>query len=317
VSAKTPAWLEAALAHRQVPTKPASLMPIRAGQIRRLEPMDAGTAHSVLVLVTDTDDANACASVAVVSPEVEMGSDADFALPRATSGLPYELIVLPDVVGPAWFVQLGPELAAVNMPLNELNPAGIALRDAQDSRWAWKESILDALVALTAECRYQLLDGEPAAIADPAAFDLNLVGVEDRTCMTLATVRLLGMRSILLPTTVLRLTPVGQASPAYESFVALSETILRHTSQVISDAPAGLSEIHLERELEDDPLPRAVSALLQKLDESTRCIKITSVSSLWSQPNQDIETRFFGLLMNGKRHQMIIANADVTEACCA
>jgi hypothetical protein len=291
--------------------------PVEAGQIRRLESMDVGVADPLLVLVTETDELHACATVMVVSPEVEMGTDADLALPRDLSGLPYDLIVLPDVVGPAWFVQLGPMVGAANVITTDPSPAGIALRDMEDSRWGWKESQLDALVALTAECRYQLLDGEPTTIADPVAFDLSVVDVKERTCMTLATVRLLGTRSIQVPTAVLRLTPVGQASPAYESFVALSQTIHRHSSLVIRDAPSNADEVHFDRDLADDPLPRAVSGLLETLDESVRCIRVASVSSLWSKTNPSAETGFFELVTNGKRHQVVIFNVDFQEACCA
>jgi hypothetical protein len=278
--------------------------------------MDAGVADPLLVLITEIDELNACASVMVLSPEAEMGSESDLVLPRDVSGLPYDLIVLPDVVGPAWFVQLGPAVSAANVVPASLSPAGIALRDMADSRWTWKETQLDALVALTAECRYQLLDGEPATIADPAAFDLSVVGIKERTCMTLATVRLLGTRSIQISTTALRVTPVAPASAAYESFVALSQTIQRYPSLVIRDAPTEADVVHIDRDLVDDPLPRAVSALLEKLDESVRCIRIASVSSLWSKTNPNAEPGFFELMTNGKRHQVVITNVDFQEACC-
>lgn len=276
--------------------------------------MDAGTAEPCLVLVTGTEDPRACATVMVLSPDIEMGTDADLLLSREISGLSYDLVALPDVTGPAWFVQLGPVLGVVGVSNADLPPAGIALRDERDSRWAWKESRLDALVSLTAECRYQLLDGEAATVADPAAFDLDLVRIEDRTYMTLDTVRLLRSESIRLSAAALRLTVVGHDSPAYESYAALLQTIPRHPSLLISDISG--EQVHPGRELANDPLPGAVAALIDGLDNSVRCIRVTSVSSLWGERSPSSRTEFFELFMKGRRHQMVVTNVDRPEVSC-
>ncbi|MUM06698.1 hypothetical protein B5P44_18190 [Mycobacterium sp. CBMA 213] len=270
--------------------------------------MDAGSADPLLVLVMAVADCNASASVAVLSPEIEMGTDADLSLPRRISGLPYDLVVLPDVVGPAWFVQLGPAIAT-NVQLGALTPAGIQLRDSQDSRWSWKEGMLEALLAITAECRYQLIDGDPAAIADPAAFDLEHVGVEDRTRMTLATVRLLDVGAIRVPVAALRVAPAVSTSPAYESFMALSQAIQRRSSLLIQDEPIPILETDLLRSIVNDPLLHAVTGMSSRLDDSVRCIRVASVSALWGE-RPEPDKQVFEVVLKGKRLQVVVAHVD-------
>lgn len=317
MSQARPAWLSEAISAHRIKTAQTKPQSIKAGQIRRLDPMDAGSGQPLLVLIADTDDESACASVIVVSPEIEMGADPDLYLPRDVSTLPFDLVVLPDVVGPAWFVQLGPALNTATVEVSQLDSAGIPLRDAKDSRWHWKETILDSFVTLTAECRRQLLDGEAVTVADPAAFDLDVVGVKERACMTLTTIRMLDSESILVPTAALRATPVLQNSPAYPSFVALSESVLRHSSAVITDDSAEVVTAEIGRELAADPLPKALAALITRMDQSLRCIRVASVSSLWEETELLDGQRFFGLVLNGKRHQVIVANADRDEVHCA
>lgn len=317
MSTAKPAWLAQAIGAHHFGTAQTQTQSIGAGQIRRLEPMDAGCGDPLLVLVTDSDDESACASVVVVSPEIEMGTDADLHLPREVSNLPFDLIVLPDVVGPAWFVQLGPALNATSVAVSQLNAAGIALRDAKDSRWQWKETIHDGFVTLTAECRTQLLDGEAVTVADPAAFDLDVVDVRERACMTLTTIRMLDTDSIVIPTAALRATPVVQTSPAYASFVALSESVLRHSHAVMSDGSPDIETAEIGRELVADPLPKALAALIAQMNQSLRCIRVASVSSLWEESEALGDNRFFELILNGKRHQVIVANADLDGVRCA
>ena len=303
-----PTWLGSALSRTKPRPIAAQSISIEVGQIRRLEPMDAGSADPLLVLVIAVDDYDASTTVAVLSPETEMGTDADFLLPRETSNLPYDLVVLPDVVGPAWFVQLGPAIAT-NVQLDDLTPAGIELRDSQDSRWSWKERMLEALLALTAECRYQLIDGDPAAIADPAAFDLGLVDVEARTRMTLATVRLLHAGLIRVPVAALRVTTVASTSPAHDSFMALSQAVQRRSSLLIQDEPMPILETDLLRSIANDPLPHAVAGMSSRLDDSVRCIRVASVSALWGKQTEPCK-QVFEVVLKGKRLQVVVANVD-------
>ncbi|MUM30546.1 hypothetical protein [Mycolicibacterium sp. CBMA 361] len=293
MSAEVPAWLGSALSRTKPYPTAAQSITLEVGQIRRLEPMDAGSADPLLVLVMAVADCNASASVAVLSPEIEMGTDADLSLPRRISGLPYDLVVLPDVV-----VQLG-----------ALTPAGIQLRDSQDSRWSWKEGMLEALLAITAECRYQLIDGDPAAIADPAAFDLEHVGVEDRTRMTLATVRLLDVGAIRVPVAALRVAPAVSTSPAYESFMALSQAIQRRSSLLIQDEPIPILETDLLRSIVNDPLLHAVTGMSSRLDDSVRCIRVASVSALWGE-RPEPDKQVFEVVLKGKRLQVVVAHVD-------
>ena len=313
----TPGWLEDSLrAMVSASPGPAAVhvgpSTPRPGEVRRLEPMDHGGSSPHLVLVTDVDRELASASVVALSNDVEMGSDIDRLLPRGVSGLPYDLVVLPDVVGPVWFVQLGPALASVAEDVADLPPAGIPLRDQKDFRWAWKERRLDQLVALTAECRYQLLDGELTMVVDPAAFDLDLVANEDRAQMTIATINLCKSQSIRVSTNVLRSTAVSNKSPAYESYVALTQTIPRYPHLLYPDALYS-GDMALHRGVEDDPLPNAIAGLIAKLDDNARCIRVATISSLWNRSALDSEAGYFGISVEGRRHQMVLSKVDHEE----
>ncbi|MDJ0004835.1 hypothetical protein QM616_19100 [Rhodococcus fascians] len=220
--------------------------------------------------------------------------------------------MLPDVVGPVWFVQLGPALASVAEDVADLPPAGIPLRDQKDFRWAWKERRLDQLVALTAECRYQLLDGELTMVVDPAAFDLDLVANEDRAQMTIATINLCKSQSIRVSTNVLRSTAVSNKSPAYESYVALTQTIPRYPHLLYPDALYS-GDMALHRGVEDDPLPNAIAGLIAKLDDNARCIRVATISSLWNRSALDSEAGYFGISVEGRRHQMVLSKVDHEE----
>ena len=55
------------------------------------------------------------ATVMVLSPDTDMGASShDRLVAKHESGLPYDLVALTDVAGPAWFVQVGPVLATLN-----------------------------------------------------------------------------------------------------------------------------------------------------------------------------------------------------------
>lgn len=308
-----PSWLVEALADRANVSAPTASIAtgIEPGQIRRLDPMDFGAVDTRLVLVTATDDQLAVATVMVLSPELDMGTDIDQLVSKSASGLPYDLIALTDVAGPAWFVQLGPVLGHADTDLSDQPPAGIALRDELDARWSWKEDELDAFVALTAECRCQLLDGETATVADPAAFDLELVGDAERTCITLKTVRMLAKHQVLLPAEALDYPVVQQTSRAYESFIALWQAIPRHPEQVLPRTSTHTAEVPSLRAVENDPLPRILAFVAERLDHSIRCIRVATVSSLWAEPTD--HAHFRAVLLAGKRHQLVVSEVDVPE----
>lgn len=288
--------------------------PLASGQVRRLDPMDPGTAQPQLVLLTEVDFKQAVATVLLLSGEVDSGSDVDRLLSREVTGLGYDLVALSDVGGPAWLVQLGPLLTVVNLSLDELPVAGIALRGEADARWTWKEGMIDALIALTAECRFQLIDGESPAVVDPVAFDLLVVDVRARSQITLAAVHMLEQDTGFVPAEALDVEPVGQSSSAFESFAALWRVVGRHRDRVLPPSTGLAADAPVLREVPNDPLPAVLSQVAARLDSSVRCIHIATVSSLWGdQEGPDPRTHFREVSLAGRRHQLVVSRIDLAE----
>lgn len=316
-----PDWLSQALQTRaESPTAPASRKPavrdepLASGQVRRLDPMDPGTAQPQLVLLTDVDFDQAVATVLLLSGEVDSGCDVDRLLPREVTGLGYDLVALSDVAGPAWLVQLGPLLAVVNLSIDELPVAGISLRGEADARWTWKEGQIDALVALTAECRFQLIDGESPAVVDPVAFDLSVVDVRARSQITLAAVEMLQHDTGFVPAEALSVDPVGQSSTAFESFAALWRVVGRHRDRVLPPSTGLAAETLVLREVPNDPLPAVLAQVATRLDSSVRCIHLATVSSLWGdQDGQDRRALVREVSLAGRRHQLVVSRIDLAE----
>ncbi|MEZ0579249.1 hypothetical protein [Nocardioides sp. MH1] len=309
-------WLTAALdRHKspQAPTGPSSS--IQPGDIRRLDPMDFEAAPSRLALITDVDAVTGCASVTLLSPETENGSNLDRFVGTDLTGLPYDLIALSDVSGPAWFVQLHHRVASLDVTLDELPAAGVALRDDKDARWTWKEDELDQLIQLTSECRLQLIDGEAITIADPAALDLDVVDVIDHLRASQAFTRLLEQEKVLLPAEGLQQLDVPTVHPAHDSIQALRFTAYRHKEQLLPASHPSDTGSPL-RTFDDDPLQRALASLTGRLADSTRCIRVASLAFLWS-PVQDDDPHVRELLISGRRHQILIAPLDAPEDICA
>lgn len=276
--------------------------------------MDPGTAQPQLVLLTEVDFDQAVATVLLLSGETDSGSDVDRLLPRKVTGLGYDLVALSDVTGPAWLVQLGPLLARVNLSIDELPVAGIPLLGEADARWTWKEGMIDALVALTAECRFQLIDGESPALVDPVAFDLSVVDVRTRSRITLEAVHMLEQDTGFLPAEALLVEPVGQSSTAFESFAALWRVVGRHSDRVLPRSAGVAGDELVLREVANDPLPAVLSQIAARLDSSVRCIHLATVSSLWGdQDGQDRRSLYRGVTLAGRRHQLVVSRIDLAE----
>jgi len=315
-----PGWLAEAIAARAIPSRlgldepemPTSTPP-QAHEIRRLESMDPGGAPSRLVLVTRVDPSQAVATVVLLSPDVESTSDVDRMLSTQLTGLPFALTAMTDVSGPAWFVQLGPALAVLECTLFDLPVAGLALRDELDSRWAWKETELDALIALTAECRFQLLDGEPTAVADPLAFDPSLVDLATSGRMTREVVEMLEHRALLLPAEALSSANVDPTSRTHVVTEPLLQAISHHSDLLLAMTPDAVQPQVILRSRAHDPLPRVLLRAAGRFDELTRSISIKTVSSLWDADLSATSECYMEVFLAGRRHQLVVEAVDLRE----
>jgi hypothetical protein len=275
--------------------------------------MDFGSAPRRLVLVIDADLNNAFATVALLTPEIENGSDLDRIVSKDATGLTYDLVALTDVSGPAWFVQLHDLVADPGLSLDDLPAAGIALRDDRDARWSWKEQELEEFIALTAECRLQLLDDETYAVADPVAFDLNFVGISDHMKISDAATHMVENNQVFVPAEVIKDLNVPNTDAAYDSMRTLRFTAAKHKDRLLplghpTDVGTPL------RDLQDDPLQRALASLIKKISGSTRCVRVTSVSALWGSHPADVGSLVREFVLNGRRYQVVICEIDVMEA---
>lgn len=311
-SDERPSWLIEAVAKRPAAEPPRGDDQIRPGQIRRLEPMDYDSAPRRLVLVTDVDMENAFATVVLLSPEVDSGSDIDRLAVRGRTGLAYDLLALTDVVGPAWFVQLHGLVADAGLRLNDLPPAGVQLRDDRDARWSWKEQELEEFIQLTGECRRQLLDGRIYNVADPVSFDIDRVGIADHMKVSYVATHLVENDALFVPGEVIKDLDVTNTHPAFDSMQALRFTAAKHKDRLLplshpSDLGSSL------RNMENDPLQRVLASLLTRVSVSTRCIKVTSLSALWDAKPSDAGPVVREFIVAGRRHQIVIDEVDVAE----
>jgi hypothetical protein len=308
-----PSWLTEALADRPASQPPTSDFHIRPGQIRRLEPMDCDTGPRRLVLVIDVDLNNAFATVALLTPEIENGSDLDLVASKEVTGLTYDLLTLTDVSGPAWFVQLHDLVADRGLSLDDLPAAGIALRDDRDARWSWKEQELDEFIALTAECRGQLLDNDICFLADPVSFDLNFVDISDHIKVSNAATHMVVKNQLFVPAEVIKNLDVPNTDAAYDSMCTLRFTAATHKDRLLPSVhPTGVGTPL--RDLQDDPLQRALASLITRVSGLTRCIKVTSVSALWESDPSDVGPLVREFVLDGRRHQIVVSEIDMMEA---
>lgn len=310
MKSESPTWLTQALSDRGRTHRPANAA-VDPGQIRRLDSMDFGAAPSRIVLVESVDRDLAVALVTVLSPEVDMASDADVLVARTESGLSYDLIALPDVSGPAWFVQFGPVLGRIKVGVDDLPTVGISLRDELDARWRWKEDELDAFVALTAECRYQLLDGDTAiSVADPAAFDTDLVTDAEWLSAVLETMKLVEAGQIYLPAAVLQNALDVRRSGGNEWRALVENFLPRYHHQLLTEHPSETAPTDHWRAIDTDQLPAALESMVERLnDKRVRCVHVATVSSMMCE-DRSPGGRVRELILAGKRHQVVFWNVD-------
>ncbi len=159
---KQPAWLAAAL--KQAPKVDLQLgmreqLP-RSGDLCVINPMDGGErAIHCVVVAADAEPRRATRGapravlMALVTADIESAIQADLICMGDETGLPYDVIVRTDLIGPVLLHQCGPALGRIADPTGDLIqtviregvsslPAarvGLALRSSDDPRLALKE----------------------------------------------------------------------------------------------------------------------------------------------------------------------------------
>jgi hypothetical protein len=188
-----PPWLSEALdrvspapvAHRD----PGDLVVRRpeVGQIGVAEPMD-GLGAARLVLVIEVDDEDPAATVALLTNELDLATDADLLLSSQETGCPFALLVETDVVGPLWWVQLCEPVGQVAPDTLETiaheiaaGPGstsriahGLAVLGPSDPRWDLKQSEATDLNVLSGDRARDLFAdaaGERTLDLDPALLE--------------------------------------------------------------------------------------------------------------------------------------------------
>jgi hypothetical protein len=182
-----PGWLSDALDRiSPAPVAPhiADLVVRRpeVGQVGVAEPMDGqGVARFVLVIALDEEDP--AATVALLTNELDMATDADVVVPSEATGCPFSLLAETDVVGPVWWAQLrqpvghvSPEMmeiltdeAAVGPESSAYAAKGLPVLGPSDPRWDFKQSEASDLNALSADRGRDLL----AEVSESSAPDLD------------------------------------------------------------------------------------------------------------------------------------------------
>jgi hypothetical protein len=312
--------------HAHPASEPANVPPA-AGQVRRLDPMDAHASASRLVLIIDTDQPSAAAQVVLLSNETEMGSDNDALLPAAKTGLAYDLLALFDITAPAWYVQLGPVLTTVtDLHEHPVSPAGTPVNGPEDSRWSWKQAEHDALVSLTGECTRQVIDEGVDSFVDPAALDVSTVTDEEFAAVIRLSAPLLQAGRLCVPVTGLRrlhAAPVRSQSTYWESIRCLLELLPRHEGLLVDETAEGML-FHARGDVRDDTLANALRAVLDRQPDSSRSLRLFTLKSLWdpesfaptplinmpSMHAHEPTTQVWELLVSGRRHQLVVHAVD-------
>lgn len=181
---QVPSWLDAALASSAATTqRPPDDGRIRPGDLRVVRPMDGAGAGTRMVLVLEVDEANRAFLGALTTNETALAGANDVVIPRADSGLPYDLALLTTVQGRFWFVQADEPVALMDLEFVDLvwdaaygaqstkltQLRGLALKDQPaDLRWESLQHEAQTLHALSRECEERLAEGPPTTYADPA-----------------------------------------------------------------------------------------------------------------------------------------------------
>jgi hypothetical protein len=174
-----PAWLRDALKATQHSRAHFESRAPQEGDVCIVAADEASSARLGLVLSIERE--HEVLRIALLSPDVELGAAYDVTLRSDASGLPYDLLVQCDLVGPVWMWQvrgchaisdrlLAPKLiesCVAGDPSAGLYPTGRPLVNSQEERALFKRAELHDLHELTQACLTRLVDG---AVLDPEIF---------------------------------------------------------------------------------------------------------------------------------------------------
>lgn len=186
----TPSWLTDMVTQMapEAPRRPATTPTKQAGQIWRALAMDR-TDASALTLVLDIDEDSHHATVALLTPDIELAGSRDFLLLGNDTGAGYDLAAQTELVSSVWVVQLDAYIGEA--PVEQLNTihemvedgefspqrtrlAGPPVVEPNDPRWTFKRTELRRLQTLSSECVRQLIDGEAVRLLpDPSALRIT------------------------------------------------------------------------------------------------------------------------------------------------
>ncbi len=299
-----PAWLVGALADNR-PPDPVAPPGLRddgpddptPGDIRCIDPMDAPGCAPRLGLVRDVDRVQGVVHVLLLTNETAMATPQDALIPRASTGLTYDLLAETDVQGPVWQVQLGPVLGRAPGPLLPAT-AVLALRDDADARWRWKEQELDALGALTGDCLRQLLDGPALTVVDPLCVDPRTTDRERLWHVAVHVAALDPTAGLVMPSWLLLRGRDGL--PGHERWRAAGEadawTVLQRAaaSAGARDAPGGYeaapppvtgTTVAGRSLLDEDPL---LALLADQVRLGARCVNVMTAAGLWDRTDRGL-----------------------------
>jgi hypothetical protein len=177
---ESPAWLTEALDGTADTTPyPAAQdvewpISVDPGDIRVAQAMDQAGAESRLVLLLERyEEPIPWVNALMLSNVVEVATDRDVLLTKPDTGLSFSVLAETDVVGPLYFVQLGPRIGHVDhLLLGDLAgavrglettrpPAGLPVSGKRDPRWRVKEGEVAAIQALSGDVFADLLDDDP------------------------------------------------------------------------------------------------------------------------------------------------------------
>lgn len=165
----------------------------RAGEVRALFDstcLDDPDGPMRLVLIRYLDEAEGYASVALISDDSRMAGGTDVVLPSVRTGLPYEIMIETDVVGPVWFRQLSAPLGAVDgqtligiietehtgVPAVAGAARGLPVAGTGDKRWGFKLAEAEELGTLSAPCMAELMERGDAAQAGTGDAEVKEAG---------------------------------------------------------------------------------------------------------------------------------------------
>jgi hypothetical protein len=298
---RRPAWLK--IAQQQLATRarpkvedcwPRLPLP---GEIHIAEVMGGQEAEPRMVCVLAVEPTKGWAEVALVSPEVDLGTDRDLPLSALATGLPFELMVETDVVAKLWLIQLGRVVVRLDSDRTDSifhavrgegalgSCVALPIQGPADPRSVFKEEERVALGALARDCNSQLASGWRApVVVDPAVLvgaDHSAVG-EQRKRLVAVAERLLDAESRMVPDPSFDLLAILGVSDCdtLQALAPLLEAALREPDPGATDA----LRFDPPREFEADPEDELGALLPPLIESEARSILVLTTRNAWSDP---------------------------------